>query len=1399
MELRLPRPLRRSWSALAPVVFALAFSGVLTSCRGFVTVLGESPAVSSISKISNPFISTWRTLVQSESVSLPLPPGYTYDFEVKWGDGHRGTVKSAIDPEATHVYDQPGTYTVTIEGTMEAFSMITSTDPKGNPIISPTATQLIEVVDLGDVGWRSLNGAFAGCTNLTSVAGGVTTNVTDMSYLFYDTPSLITVDASTWDVSQAAGSSNVFDQLPNGFSLTCSQATLFGQTCTQSQGGGGGGGGATCPDPATPSPFISVWRTTGNNESITLPLPAAYTYNFTVDWGDGTTGTVTAANSPAATHVYATPGDHTVTINGTMEAFSMRANWEVRTKLIAVNALGNVGWKNLADAFTGCFNLTTFAGGETSQVTDMSGMFAGTSSLTSMNLSCINSSSVTNMSGMFAGAGAPSLTQPDLSSLETGSVTDMHRMFANEHQIVLENPVNVTFCGMGSCWTNSYSNYSITSAPSFTAVDLSHFDTSSVTDMSEMFRGSLFNGIHLESFDTSNVTDMSRMFQSSLAQTIVFGPNFNTAQVTNMSWMFSGGYLTNLDLSGFNTSNVTDMSYMFAYSGLSGGLDVSALNTSSVTNMAGMFSAASNLIGIQFGGNFDTSNVTNMADMFNGASSLTTLSLDGFNTSQVTNMNSMFAGTLDLANADLSSFVTSNVTDMTGAFTNSALAGTDLTPMFPSPPTLSYAGAPLVFSPGFTVSQVLPTVSGVASGFDISPTLPSGLNFNYQTGAIYGTPSAVTQAADYTISVIGITGQTSSTTVSISVANPSLSLSYSGSVKRGEVAEITVSLSPAPISTQTLWLSLDTSGDPGLGTSGTDFWNRSQALNVAAGVSSVTFAVPIPRNGSTELGRAAQVLRVSASSYGNTYGSATGDFTIAAAPEALVPVSDLDIGNGACARDAAGKVLCWGWNNYGSTPVVVPGLSSVSQVSMGGWHACVLTASGSVNCWGYNNNGQLGNGTMINSLNTPVTPTGFSGPVAQVVAGWSHTCVRLTDGTVQCWGKGSEGQLGNGTLADSSSPVSVSGVSSAISIASNGHHTCALISDGTIKCWGKGDGGQLGVGYSNSGTALQVPGISTATRVEAGLWDTCAILSDGSVKCWGNFQATPSTKAGLSGVTDLSVGYLFACAVNGDTSVRCWGYNAHGQLGDGTFTDSTTPVVSVASGAQKVWTGGASSCAKVEHGLIKCWGSGSAGELANGRSGYVSGVPYKSNTPVIALKFGDADGIVQSSNTHSCISFPNLGNVYCWGTGTSGQLGDGASASSNGPVAVDMSGLIAGQANRVTVGGVHACAENSSQEIWCWGQGYGASPSRIGTIQDSRYLTQAGGSGRTCALTGTTGAEKTYCWKDSATPPVEIASMAGLSPQGYSIGATQTCAYFGSAPASNPSYDPVLCWPNSSY
>ncbi len=345
---------------------------------------------------------------------------------------------------------------------------------------------------------------------------------------------------------------------------------------------------------------------------------------------------------------------------------------------------------------------------DTSDVTNMSGMFARCTGLTNIKFGGLfNTSRVTDMSGMFdMGYSASSddkwepskLTSLELSGFDVSSVTDMVSMFAgctgltsldlsgfNTHNDEAEEDFSVD---MGYMFSDCSGLTNITFGE--------NFDTSHVTNMSGMFSDCFsLTSLDLSSFDTSRVRNMGHMFEmgydsNSKLTNITFGDKFVTNEVTNMRSMFSGcSSLKSLDLSGFNTSNVGSdvtggMDSMFSGCSSLTSLDLSKFDTKHITNMSEMFDGCSGLTNLDVS-NFNTIKVTNMEKMFSNCSSLKSLDLSGFNTSNVGeggygNMRSMFSGCSGLTSLTFGkNFDTRHVMDMSNMFSGcSSLNSLDL-------------------------------------------------------------------------------------------------------------------------------------------------------------------------------------------------------------------------------------------------------------------------------------------------------------------------------------------------------------------------------------------------------------------------------------------------------------------------------------------------------------------------------------------------------------------------------------------------------------------------------------------------------------------------------------------------------------------------------------------------
>jgi hypothetical protein len=188
-----------SQSFTAPVKGNYTYKIVSIDAKGNSS---ESDCSNSILLGTTPMVSTWQTSNPGETITLPLPSGFTYNAKVDWGDGSTSMVTSDTDPDRTHVYANPGIQTITISGILEAFSFNNAGD----------RLKLKTVSELGDMNWKSFAGAFYGCDNLTIVAttdGDFLANVTNMSYMFAYIHNA-QPDTSNWNTSSVTNMSNMF-------------------------------------------------------------------------------------------------------------------------------------------------------------------------------------------------------------------------------------------------------------------------------------------------------------------------------------------------------------------------------------------------------------------------------------------------------------------------------------------------------------------------------------------------------------------------------------------------------------------------------------------------------------------------------------------------------------------------------------------------------------------------------------------------------------------------------------------------------------------------------------------------------------------------------------------------------------------------------------------------------------------------------------------------------------------------------------------------------------------------------------------------------------------------------------------------------------------------------------
>ena len=381
-------------------------------------------------------------------------------------------------------------------------------------------------------GLEDCSGMFKNCVNLEEVDLTDIHNPEDiknMSSMFENCSSLESIDLSNFDTSNITNSSNMFKNIPTTVDWNYSGSNYSEFNITENE---------SFYSDIFPWNLVTVAKYTFTSTTDTLPTFNSEFTNYTitdVDNGDGTT-----------------------------------------TRTII-----SVGKYPTSISFKGCSGLLSVEELDTSNVTDMSRLFYNCKSLSSVNLSNLNTSKVTNMYGMFY---YTALTSLDLSNLDTSNVTNMSWMFRNCKSLTSLNVSN---------WdTSNLTDMSqiFANCTNLTSVDLSHFDTSNVTTMAYIFNNcSKLTSLNLSNWDTGNVNTMAYMFYGCNALTSLDVSTFNTSNVTNMSYMFGCPSLTSLNLSNFNTSKVTDMSYMFRDCSSLSSLDLTSFNTSAVTSSSNMF------------------------------------------------------------------------------------------------------------------------------------------------------------------------------------------------------------------------------------------------------------------------------------------------------------------------------------------------------------------------------------------------------------------------------------------------------------------------------------------------------------------------------------------------------------------------------------------------------------------------------------------------------------------------------------------------------------------------------------------------------------------------------------------------------------------------------------------
>lgn len=392
-------------------------------------------------------------------------------------------------------------------------------------------------------------------------------------------------------------------------------------------------------------------------------------------------------------------------------------------------------------------------------------------------------------------------------------------------------------------------------------------------------------------------------------------------------------------------------------------------------------------------------------------------------------------------------------------------------------------------------------------------------------------------------------------------------------------------------------------------------------------------------------------------------------------------------------------------------------IASVETVSLSGTVGCVLTQSGEVLCWGQNPHGATGEPGNTGDWNTFTRPTTVNLPTGHtwvdVAAGQMHACALNSTGDIYCWGHGNSGEIGHGsystvdatpTLVYESTPLNFTSVSAAQ------QYTCATTDTYEAYCWGNGTSGRLGTGSTASTNVptkvFQLAGVNFAQIAAGDAGHTCALSSTGLAYCWGanwygqlgnnsyTESSSPVSVVMPSGVTftQIVVSERTSCALGTDGGVYCWGRND--QLivrGGGALTDYLTPQRVGTETFTSIGIANQAVCGTKVDGTVMCSGNNHFAVMGNGLSSTTSAQwqPGASGVGIAALDGGAWDTMCGIATT---------GEAYCWGNKGLGLLGTGQTYRTREPMKVALTDVIAADRSSWSM----ACSLTGDNKLWCW-------------------------------------------------------------------------------------------------
>src|SRR3989339_893544 len=296
-----------------------------------------------------------------------------------------------------------------------------------------------------------------------------------------------------------------------------------------------------------------------------------------------------------------------------------------------------------------------------------------------------------------------------------------------------------------------------------------------------------------------------------------------------------------------------------------------------------------------------------------------------------------------------------------------------------------------------------------------------------------------------------------------------------------------------------------------------------------------------------------------------------------------------------------------------------------------------------------------------------------------ISAGNKHTIALKSDGTLWAWGSNDNGQLGDDTATQRTSPTKIGTDTNWVAVSAGGAHTIAIKSDGTLWGWGNNSNGQLGLGYATTSYpyAITPPTkIGTDTNwvaVSAGEAHTIALKSDGTLWGWGNnnngklglgyttpsypYAITSPTKIGTdTNWVTVSAGYAYTIALKSDGTLWAWGWNSYGRLGDGTSEQRISPTkIGTDMNWVAVSAGYSYTMALKSDGTLWAWGKNDYGELGLGYK--YTFFPYGITSPT---KIGtDTNWVAVSAGNWITVALKSDGTRWAWGGNYYGEKGEG--------------------------------------------------------------------------------------------------------------------------------------------